>query len=79
MYFMDEVIVSVLLVLQLTFFSSLKKMRVINEKLMNEISNQPNDTNVSYRCWIFLYTYVFCFFCGDRLIRTQSMLVPLVA
>ncbi|XP_051472434.1 uncharacterized protein LOC127383483 isoform X2 [Apus apus] len=31
---------------KLTFFSSLKKMRIINEKLMNEISSQPNDTDV---------------------------------
>ncbi|XP_056190329.1 uncharacterized protein LOC130147357 [Falco biarmicus] len=31
---------------KLTFFSSLKKMRIINEKLMNEISSQPNDTNM---------------------------------
>ncbi|KAF1479418.1 hypothetical protein FQV17_0003991, partial [Megadyptes antipodes antipodes] len=31
---------------QLTFFSSLKKMRMINEKLMNEISSQPNDTDM---------------------------------
>ncbi|XP_075277790.1 uncharacterized protein LOC104334806 isoform X2 [Opisthocomus hoazin] len=30
----------------LTFFSSLKKMRIINEKLMNEISSQPNDTDM---------------------------------
>ncbi|XP_054021902.1 uncharacterized protein LOC104303884 [Dryobates pubescens] len=28
---------------KLTFFSSLKKMRIINEKLMNEISSQPDD------------------------------------
>ncbi|XP_050752355.1 uncharacterized protein LOC127016069 [Gymnogyps californianus] len=31
---------------KLTFFSSLKKMRIINEKLMNEISSQPNDTDM---------------------------------
>ncbi|XP_010151104.1 PREDICTED: uncharacterized protein LOC104510524, partial [Eurypyga helias] len=31
---------------KLTFFNSLKKMRMINEKLMNEISNQPNDTEM---------------------------------
>ncbi|KAF1565367.1 UNVERIFIED_CONTAM: hypothetical protein FQV15_0012438, partial [Eudyptes pachyrhynchus] len=31
---------------KLTFFSSLKKMRMINEKLMNEISSQPNDTDM---------------------------------
>ncbi|XP_059673789.1 uncharacterized protein LOC104261708 [Gavia stellata] len=31
---------------KLTFFSSLKKMRIINEKLMNEISSQPNDMEV---------------------------------
>nr|XP_010309689.1 PREDICTED: uncharacterized protein LOC104631301 [Balearica regulorum gibbericeps] len=31
---------------KLTFFSSLKKMRIINEKLMNEISNQPNDMDM---------------------------------
>ncbi|XP_008945105.1 PREDICTED: uncharacterized protein LOC103779233, partial [Merops nubicus] len=30
----------------LTFFSSLKKMRIINEKLMNEISRHPNDTDM---------------------------------
>ncbi|XP_074947181.1 uncharacterized protein LOC142056395 [Phalacrocorax aristotelis] len=31
---------------KLTFFSSLKKMRILNEKLMNEISSQPNDTDM---------------------------------
>ncbi|XP_054680595.1 uncharacterized protein LOC129206027 [Grus americana] len=31
---------------KLTFFSSLKKMRIINEKLMNEISSQPNDMDM---------------------------------
>ncbi|KFO79329.1 hypothetical protein N303_07042, partial [Cuculus canorus] len=31
---------------KLTFFSSLKKMRLINEKLMNEIASQPNDTDM---------------------------------
>ncbi|XP_030305953.1 uncharacterized protein LOC103528529 [Calypte anna] len=31
---------------KLTFFSSLKKLRVINEKLMKEISSQPNDTDM---------------------------------
>ncbi|KAM6136413.1 uncharacterized protein FYN12_002875 [Phoenicopterus ruber ruber] len=31
---------------KLTFFSSLKKMRIINEKLMNEIASQPNDTDM---------------------------------
>ncbi|XP_072717625.1 uncharacterized protein [Ciconia boyciana] len=31
---------------KLTFFSSLKKMRIINEKLTNEISSQPNDTDM---------------------------------
>ncbi|KAJ7420085.1 hypothetical protein WISP_50291 [Willisornis vidua] len=31
---------------KLTFFSTLKQMRMINEKLMNEISNQPNDTDM---------------------------------
>lgn len=56
-YGVDKVVLSVSIVLQLTFFSSLKKMRIINEKLMNEISSQPNDTDVSYSCWIFLYTY----------------------
>ncbi|XP_009696088.1 PREDICTED: uncharacterized protein LOC104156699, partial [Cariama cristata] len=45
-YGVNKVIISVLIVLQLTFFSSLKKMRIINEKLMNEISSQPNDTDV---------------------------------
>ncbi|XP_010287229.1 PREDICTED: uncharacterized protein LOC104622209, partial [Phaethon lepturus] len=30
----------------LTFFSSLKKMRIINEKLTTEISSQPNDTDM---------------------------------
>ncbi|XP_009984691.1 PREDICTED: uncharacterized protein LOC104379181 [Tauraco erythrolophus] len=33
---------------KLTFFSSLKKMRVINEKLTNEISSQPNDTDMVF-------------------------------
>ncbi|KGM00229.1 hypothetical protein N301_13231, partial [Charadrius vociferus] len=32
---------------KLTFFSSLKKMRIINEKLMNEILSQPNDTDMA--------------------------------
>ncbi|XP_009073156.1 PREDICTED: uncharacterized protein LOC103802437 [Acanthisitta chloris] len=31
---------------KLNFFSSLKRMRIINEKLVDEISRQPNDTNV---------------------------------
>uniref|UniRef100_U3II33 RING-type domain-containing protein n=1 Tax=Anas platyrhynchos platyrhynchos TaxID=8840 RepID=U3II33_ANAPP len=31
---------------KLTFFSSLKKMRIINEKLMNEVSSHPNDTDM---------------------------------
>ncbi|KAI6069718.1 hypothetical protein LUU34_00836900 [Aix galericulata] len=31
---------------RLTFFSSLKKMRIINEKLMNEVSSHPNDTDM---------------------------------
>ncbi|KGL78892.1 hypothetical protein N309_12886, partial [Tinamus guttatus] len=31
---------------KLTFFSSLKKLRIINEKLTNEISSHPNDTDV---------------------------------
>ncbi|XP_065490084.1 tripartite motif-containing protein 59-like isoform X2 [Caloenas nicobarica] len=31
---------------KLTFFSSLKKMRKLNEKLMNEISSQPNDMDM---------------------------------
>ncbi|XP_032839859.2 uncharacterized protein LOC104361827 [Tyto alba] len=31
---------------KLTFFSSLKKMRIINEKLMNEISSQPKDMDM---------------------------------
>ncbi|XP_075005481.1 uncharacterized protein LOC142081954 isoform X2 [Calonectris borealis] len=31
---------------KLTFFSNLKKMRIVNEKLMNEISSQPNDTDM---------------------------------
>nr|XP_009675546.1 PREDICTED: uncharacterized protein LOC104145636 [Struthio camelus australis] len=31
---------------KLTFFSSLKKLRIINEKLMNEISSHPNDTDI---------------------------------
>nr|XP_009484004.1 PREDICTED: uncharacterized protein LOC104033168 [Pelecanus crispus] len=31
---------------KLTFFSSLKKMRILNEKLTNEISSQPNDTEM---------------------------------
>ncbi|KAM6429500.1 uncharacterized protein O9250_001784 [Rhynochetos jubatus] len=31
---------------KLTFFSSLKKMRTINEQLVNEISSQPNDTEM---------------------------------
>lgn len=44
---MDKVVISVSIVLQLTFFSSLKKMRKLNEKLMNEISSQPNDMDVS--------------------------------
>ncbi|XP_054058706.1 uncharacterized protein LOC128910012 [Rissa tridactyla] len=32
---------------KVTFFSSLKKIRIINEKLMNEISSQPNDTDMA--------------------------------
>ncbi|XP_014801154.1 PREDICTED: uncharacterized protein LOC106890081 [Calidris pugnax] len=32
---------------KLTFFSSLKKMRIINEKLMNEISSHPHDADVA--------------------------------
>lgn len=47
LYGMDKVVISVSIVLQLTFFSSLKKMRKLNEKLMNEISSQPNDMDVS--------------------------------
>ncbi|XP_027491321.1 uncharacterized protein LOC113943577 [Corapipo altera] len=31
---------------KLTFFSTLKQMRIINEKLMNEISKRPNDTDM---------------------------------
>ncbi|KAM6346661.1 uncharacterized protein O3Q21_000360 isoform 2-T2 [Podargus strigoides] len=31
---------------KLTFFNNLKKMRLLNEKLMNEISSQPNDMEV---------------------------------
>ncbi|XP_010085140.1 PREDICTED: uncharacterized protein LOC104460173, partial [Pterocles gutturalis] len=31
---------------KLAFFSSLKKMRIINEKLTNEISGQPKDTDM---------------------------------
>ncbi|KFQ25926.1 hypothetical protein N332_02460, partial [Mesitornis unicolor] len=31
---------------KLTFFSSLKKMRTVNEKLMAEISSQPNDMDM---------------------------------
>ncbi|XP_067153992.1 serine-rich adhesin for platelets-like [Apteryx mantelli] len=31
---------------KLTFFSSLKKLRIINEKLMNEISSHPDDTDI---------------------------------
>ncbi|XP_041283776.1 uncharacterized protein LOC121348398 isoform X1 [Onychostruthus taczanowskii] len=31
---------------KLTFFSTLKQMRIINEKLVNEISKQPNDADV---------------------------------
>ncbi|PKK19733.1 putative LOC102090490, partial [Columba livia] len=31
---------------KLTFFGSLKKMRKLNEKLMNEISSQPNDMDM---------------------------------
>ncbi|XP_021250064.1 tripartite motif-containing protein 59-like isoform X2 [Numida meleagris] len=31
---------------QLNFFSSLREMRIINEKLMNEISSPPNDTDM---------------------------------
>lgn len=58
-YEVDKAVISVSIVLQLTFFSSLKKMRIINEKLMNEILSQPNDTDVSYRCWMsFLYIYI---------------------
>lgn len=52
-YGMDKVVISVSIVLQLTFFSTLKQMRIINEKLVNEISKGPNDADVSYKCWIF--------------------------
>ncbi|XP_062429787.1 uncharacterized protein LOC134139426 [Rhea pennata] len=31
---------------KLTFFSSLKKLRIINEKLLNEISSHPDDTDI---------------------------------
>lgn len=75
-YRVDKVIVSVSIVLQLTFFSSLKKMRIINEKLMNEISSQPNDMDVSYRCWIlflYVYTYIHVCVCGFVSVIVESM------
>ncbi|POI29997.1 hypothetical protein CIB84_006253, partial [Bambusicola thoracicus] len=45
-YGVVQVIVSVSVALQLNFFSSLKEMRIINEKLMNEISSPPDDTDM---------------------------------
>ena len=61
-----EVNVSVSVALQLNFFSSLKEMRIINEKLMNEISSPPNDTDVSYMCY-------FCKF----MVSCNSLITPL--
>lgn len=50
-YGVVEVILTVAVAFQLNFFSSLKEMRIINEKLLNEISSPADDTDVSYVCW----------------------------
>lgn len=69
-YGMDKVVIRVSIVLQLTFFSTLKQMRIINEKLVNEISKRPNDADVSYKCWIFYVHVCLCFSCHDGLFTT---------
>ncbi|XP_069711874.1 uncharacterized protein [Phaenicophaeus curvirostris] len=59
---------------KLTFFSSLKKMRIINEKLINEIASQPNDTNMVLNNDAEIIAQEFAEICKTLALKKQQLL-----